>query len=81
MKRSHIYLLTFITIIFVFIIYILILKESFVLKNKQDKYYNDNLNNAYIINSKINNEELEFLIKNYCFLLNNKNKRCLKRSA
>lgn len=81
MKRSHIYLLIFIIIIFVFIIYVLILKDAVALKTKQDKYYTYNLENAYLINNKINNEELTFLMKNYCFLLNNKNKICLKRSA
>lgn len=81
MKRSHIYLLIFIIVILVFIIYVLILKEDIKLKNKQDKYYDYQLNNVNLINSKINNKELEFLINNYCFLLTNKNKICLKRSA
>lgn len=81
MRRTHIYSLVFIIIIIVFIIYIILLKDTLVLKSKENKYYKQNLYNVNTINKEIHNDELKFLIKNYCFLLNNKNDLCSKESA
>lgn len=71
--RKYTYTFIFVLIIFVFIMYSFILYTKISLKNKQKEYYREELKNLKKIDYYIDNEELDFIIKNICEELSFKN--------